>query len=192
MDHFEYISALISFVVALGFAEISSSWAHVLRLRSQIRFDSVYVGATGILLLLLIQFWWGFWNFRLVESWTFPMLLSVLFPVGCLVLCSLVLAPSRTADEIDLAAIYMKQRRLLFPLVALTLVGFAVADALISKQPILHPGEPVQSRGDRCVRAGFCFEQPPRAPRRRGRGLRADRRIPGGGDPRVMSTMHRV
>lgn len=152
MSQFEYVAVLISFAVALGLAELIGGWARLLRRRTEVRFDWLHAGATGLLLLLLTQFWWGFWNFRLVEPWSYPMLMGVLTPVVAIVLAALILTPGEVGPGgLDLRAHYMAQRRITYALAAVTFLLFGATDALITSEPWLHP-----ENGFRLLAMGLC------------------------------------
>ncbi len=145
MTHFEYIAVLVSLELAIGIGHLFAAFARLLQAGDRVRFDPVHLAATGLLVLLLTQFWWGFWNFRLVETWSYLAVLSVLAPVGCLVVAGLVLVPADArsdaapGERIDLGEYYFAQRGRVYGLAATTFVLFTVGDALILHQPLLHP-----------------------------------------------------
>lgn len=139
MSQFEYVAVLISFAAALGVAELVGGWARLLRHRREVRFDWLHAGATGLALLLLTQFWWGFWNFRHVQHWSYPMLLVVLASVVAIVMAALVVTPGEVEGGLDLRAHYMEQRGVLYALAALALLLFGLSDAMIIGEPPLHP-----------------------------------------------------
>jgi hypothetical protein len=55
------------------------------------------------MVLTMVHFWWGFWEFTVVESWFFPGLLAVVTESLVLVLAALALLPEPSqGGHIDL------------------------------------------------------------------------------------------
>ena len=75
MSRFEYLSVLISIVIALGITEVTISWGRLLQHRGRVRFSALHGFWSTFLLFIMIQFWWGFWNYRTVEDWSLTSLL---------------------------------------------------------------------------------------------------------------------
>ena len=147
MSRFEYLSVLVSIVIALGISEVVSTWGRLLRNRANVRFDWLHGFWTAFTLVMLIQFWWGFWEFRTVEHWSFPGLLAVVTECLVLVLCTLMLQPSADAGPIDLRQHYLRQCRVFFSMGALLLVQLSLTDTLVSEQPWLHAENAVRVLG---------------------------------------------
>ena len=93
MTQFEYLSVLISILIGLGITNTGISWGHLLPARRRVRFYWLHGFWTLFVVMLLIQFWWGFWNFRLVEDWTVFKLLIMAAQVLALALAAFILAP---------------------------------------------------------------------------------------------------
>jgi hypothetical protein len=137
---FEYLSVLVSIVIALGISEIASSWGRMLRHRAHVRFYWLHAFWSAFTALLMVQFWWGFWEFRTVEVWTFVGLLGVVVESLVLVIAAIVLVPHGDAREpLDLRAHYFEQHRLFFALGALLIAQLMVIDSVVGGQPYLHP-----------------------------------------------------
>ena len=135
MSRFEYLSVLISIVIALGISEMASSWGHLLRVRDRVHFYWLHAFWSLFMVVLMVQFWWGFWDFRQVESWSFPGLLSVVCEALVLVVAALVLIPGNAADEeLDLRTHFFGNSRLFFVLGAALLVQLAVVDTVVGGQ----------------------------------------------------------
>jgi len=94
MPRFEYLSVLVSIVIALGIGEMTISWGRALQLRYRLTFSWLHLFWTLFILFMMVQFWWGFWNFRNVDPSTMPALLSVLVEAVTLVLAALLIAPA--------------------------------------------------------------------------------------------------
>ena len=103
MSRFEYLSVMVSIVIGLGLSEIGSGWARLLRNRTRVRFYPLHAFWSLFSVLLLVQLWWGFWEFRTVETWSFPGLLAVVAESLVLVFAGVVLIPEVPATgPIDL------------------------------------------------------------------------------------------
>ncbi len=139
MTQFEYITVLQSIVVAFALSEVLSTWGGLVRNRARVRMYWVYIGWSGLVLLGLIQIWWGTWQYREVG---FPSLLSLLLllaPPLTLAFAAFVFQPNMAGDEpIDLVAQYEANRKWFFPLMALVLAELSVVDWTVARQPILH------------------------------------------------------
>ena len=140
MTQFEYLSVLVSILIALGISNSVASWGHLLRARGRVRFYWLHGFWTLFIVVLLIQFWWGFWNFRLVEDWSVFKLLIMAAQVLALALAAFILAPENPGPEgLDLKAYYYEHGRLFFIFAAVALVMTTITDFAIGGQPFLHP-----------------------------------------------------
>jgi hypothetical protein len=148
LNRFEYLSVLLSIVIALGISEIVSSWGALLRHRREVRFYWVHTLWTVLVVLLMVQMWWGFWNYRTVEAWSFVALVAVVAEALVMVLAGLVLTaqPGR-GEELDLRRHYYEQSRVFFGLGFVLLLQLAVVDATVGEQPFLHPENAVRGLG---------------------------------------------
>jgi hypothetical protein len=93
----------------------------------------------------MVQFWWGFWEFRVVEAWSFPGLLAVVAESLVLVLAGMSLLPGTDlSGPLDLRAHYFANCRLFFTLGAILLVMLTAVDAFVGGQPFIHPENAVR------------------------------------------------
>ena len=140
MSRFEYLSVLVSIVIALGIAEVTISWGRIVQIRTRVSFSWLHGFWSVFLLLLMIQFWWGFWNFRNVEVWSFGALLAVVVLVITLVFCALLLVPRLSGSErLDLLELFLSNVRPFFLLGAFLIVQLAVVDVVVAGTPLVHP-----------------------------------------------------
>ena len=86
MTRFEYLSVLVSIVIALGITEVTIGWGRLLQQRRRVRLSWLHAFWSLFTLFLMIQLWWGFWNFRTVERWSLAGLLAVVLEAITLVL----------------------------------------------------------------------------------------------------------
>ena len=138
MSRFEYLSVLVSIVIALGITEVTISWGRALQLRHRLTFSWLHLFWTLFMLFLMVQFWWGFWNFRLIETWSLAALLSVLVEAITLVLAALLLAP-RAAETgpLDLDELFFTNSGIFFLLGAALILQLAVVDTLVAGKPVV-------------------------------------------------------
>lgn len=140
MSRFEYLSVLISIILALGISEVLVCWARLLRYRHTVRFYWVHALWTVLGLLLIVQFWWGFWQFQVVDDWTFSGLLLVVAQTTTLVVAVLLLTPSKEEPPPpSLRDYYFAHCRPVFALAATLIVLLIFVDTLVGHQPLLHP-----------------------------------------------------
>ena len=148
MSRFEYLSVLISIVIGLGISEVASAWGRILRHRALVDFSWIHAFWSLFIVLLMIQFWWGFWEFRVVETWSFPRLLAVVVQTLVLVTAALVLTPGDQIERgLDPRAHYLANSRLFFSLGLVTLVLLATVDTLVGDQPFWHAENAVRATG---------------------------------------------
>jgi hypothetical protein len=77
VTRFEFLSALISTVIALGSSEVTVAWGRLIQDRARVPISWLHAFWLVFALFLLIQFWWGFWNFRIIEKWSLLSLTGV-------------------------------------------------------------------------------------------------------------------
>jgi hypothetical protein len=139
LNRFEYLSVLVSIVIGLGLSEMIACWAHLLRHRRTVQFYWIHTLWTVMMVLMIVQFWWGFWQFSIVENWSFVRLMAVVVEVIVLVLAATVLTPAREADTlVDLRTYYESQSQLFFALATGVIVLLILVDWLVGGQPPLH------------------------------------------------------
>ncbi len=139
MSRFEYLSVLISIVIALGIAEVTISWGRLLQHRDRVRFSGLHAFWSTFILFLMIQYWWGFWNARTVDNWSLASLLIFVSATIALVLCAIVLVPGRViSGDINLEDLYYENARPFFLLAAVFLGLATVGDIFVLGVPIGH------------------------------------------------------
>jgi hypothetical protein len=145
LSRFEYLSVLISIILALGLSEVLVCWTRLLRHRDVVRFYWVHAMWSVLGLLLIVQFWWGFWQFQVVEDWMFSGLLLVVVQTTTLVVAILLLTPSKEEPPPpSLRDYYFTHSRPVFALAAVLIVLLIVVDVLVGQQPLVHPENAVR------------------------------------------------
>lgn len=119
MDAFNYLSVLISIVLALGMTRLLRGIAEMLETRARRHFYWVHLVLVVFLFNLLVANWWVFYRWRVETHWTFYLFLFVLLTPTVLYLCSVLLFPrSDSADsEIDYRVHYYENHRAFFLLI---------------------------------------------------------------------------
>src|SRR5467141_5098277 len=104
MGAFEYLSVLISIILALGMTRVLAGVGEMLQARSRRRIYWVHALWIVNLFLYLVVAWWIFYRWRNQQPWTFFLFLFVLISPTILYLASLLLFPRE--GDVDLAVEY--------------------------------------------------------------------------------------
>lgn len=148
MSKFEYVTVLSSIVIAFALSEILAGWGQLIRARHRVRVYWLHVAWMLILLLVLIQVWWGTWVYRDIEFEGFGALLLLLASPLTTVLAVFVFTPDLSErDFVDLRTHYYDNRVWFFPLAALVLLELIAVDAFVGKQPCLHVENAIRGAG---------------------------------------------
>lgn len=148
MTEFEYFSVLISIVVAMVLSELFSGWGRLLRKRQRVRFSRLHAAWCVFLVVYTVQFWHGFWQYRVVEDWGLTDLLQLVFETLLLVVLAQLSVPEvPDAGSVDLSEHYMRQAPWVFSVMGLLLVSVAVGDATIGGQPFWHGENAMRAAG---------------------------------------------
>ena len=142
MSPFEYVLPMVSILVGLSIGDLSLSLHRLLRARHRVAWDWLPLAAALLVLLLILQFWWGFYGVGRAEVWTrywgFLILAAAL--VSMFLLASAALPDAVPDDGLDLAAYYDENRRYFWILFALFTVLAFVLDSLGATDPEIPTG----------------------------------------------------
>jgi hypothetical protein len=136
MAAFEYLSVLISIILALGMTRVLGGVGEMLQARSHRRIYWVHAIWIINLFLYLVIAWWIFYRWRNQQPWTFFLFVFVLISPTVLYLASLLLFP-RESDvdrSIDYKTHYYANHRAFFILFAL-FTPVDIADSLLKGIP---------------------------------------------------------
>ena len=104
MNAFEYLSVLISIILALGMTRVLAGVGEMLQARSHRRIYWVHAVWIVNLFLYLVIAWWIFYRWRDQQPWRFFLFVFVLISPTVLYLASLLLFPGE--GDIDRAVDY--------------------------------------------------------------------------------------
>ena len=136
MGAFEYLSVLISIILALGMTRVLGGVGEMLQARSRHRIYWVHVIWIFNLFLYLVIAWWIFYRWRDQQPWNFYLFLFVLISPTILYLASLLLFPreSDVDTALDYKVHYYANHRAFFILFAL-FVPVDFVDSLLKGVP---------------------------------------------------------
>src|SRR5215475_12515678 len=144
MGAFEYLSVLISIIIALGMTRVLAGVGEMLQARSRHRIYWVHVVWIVNLFVCLVVAWWIFYRWRNQQSWNFYLFVFVLISPTLLYLASMLLLPREGSfdESVDYKAYYYANHRAFFAIFSIfTVVDFA--DTLLKGIPhFLALGKP--------------------------------------------------
>ena len=77
---FNYLAIVLSIVVGMGLTSALDALANLIKFRANIKFYWVAILWELGVLLMLLQHWFGIWDFQSMEDWTYPKFLLILIP----------------------------------------------------------------------------------------------------------------
>ncbi|HZS16810.1 MAG TPA: hypothetical protein VFA51_02650 [Candidatus Udaeobacter sp.] len=136
MAAFEYLSVLISIILALGMTRVLAGVGEMLQARSRRRIYWVHLLWVINLFLYLVIAWWIFYRWRNQQPWTFYLFVFVLISPTVLYLASLLLFPreSDLDSAIDYKTHYYANHRAFFILFGL-FMPVDIVDSLLKGVP---------------------------------------------------------
>jgi len=136
MSIFEYLMVMVSIILALALAQLLRGIAEILTNPNRFWIHTAWVLVT---VGLVIQFWWAYWDFSAVSSWTILMFMYVLSAPILLFLASYLLLPGYRSKDQNWREHFFEIRRWLFlTLIALSLAGTFETWSLLGVT-LLHP-----------------------------------------------------
>jgi hypothetical protein len=144
VNAFEYLSVLISIILALGMTRVLAGVGEMLQARRHRRLYWVHIIWIVNLFIYLVVAWWVFYRWRHQQEWPFFLFVFVLIAPTLLYLASMLLFPPEgTADEsIDYKTHFYANHRAFFAIFGMYAV-VDVADSLLKGIPhFLALGKP--------------------------------------------------
>jgi hypothetical protein len=136
MGAFEYLSVLISIILALGMTRVLAGVGEMLQARRHRRIYWVHVVWIVNLFMYLVVAWWIFYRWRNQQSWNFYLFVFVLISPTILYLASMLLFPweANTNGSVDYKTHYYANHRAFFVIFSLFPV-VDIADTLLKGIP---------------------------------------------------------
>lgn len=139
MSEFEYLSVLVSIVVAFALSEIFAGWGRMIRGRDHVKVYWVHIAATLLVAALIIQFWWSAWQYHEMAINFYHYAALLLSPLTC-VLLAFVLTPQITDGvKLDCRDYYYNNIRWMYPLAAVVIFELGLADYVIADGALATP-----------------------------------------------------
>ena len=136
MGAFEYLSVLISIILALGMTRVLAGVGEMLQARKHRRIYWVHVIWIVNLFIYLVVAWWIFYRWRNQQSWNFYLFVFVLISPTILYLASMLLFPPEVSigESIDYKAHYYANHRAFFAIFSMFTV-VDIVDTLLKGIP---------------------------------------------------------
>ncbi len=129
----EYIFIFYSFILALAVAEVLQGVGTMLR-RKKVRFSLLHIAWVGLILISILQFWWGSWPLQAMTKWSLSGMLVGFTSTLLLYLAAFTSFPSDIHENEDMEGYYFQESKTLWILFALYVVSGALAGRVIFGQ----------------------------------------------------------
>ena len=147
MSQFEFLSVFISIVLALGVSDILSSWGQQVRFRKQVRHYWLHVVWGILILLVMIQAWWGLWRLRERTDWIFTDNLILILPFLLLALIAYIYTPTISEGKGDVKRYYYDNAPWIFGFGAAYVVAVIINTNNALGTPFLDPTNSIRVTG---------------------------------------------
>jgi len=136
MTAFEHVTALLSFVYALGLTHLLVRVAELIVARERVRFSGLLALAMANAILLVFADWLSLWDLRSIKSWDLASVtIQFLVAISVFLSCSLVGPKAPDEGEIDLEDFFWRQRTYFYATVVSCLVLSLFANLDFLKTP---------------------------------------------------------
>src|SRR5205807_1024211 len=136
MTAFEHVTALLSFVYALGLTHLLVRIAELIVARERVKFSGLLALAMANAILLVFADWLSLWDLRSIKSWDLASVtIQFLVAVSVFLSCSLVGLKTPDEGEIDLEDFFWRQRTYFYSTVVSCLVLSLFANLDFLKTP---------------------------------------------------------
>ncbi|NNF13218.1 MAG: hypothetical protein HKN72_08345 [Gemmatimonadetes bacterium] len=134
MDLFEFITVMISVILALAAAQLFLGLAPLLQTRHKVLLSITHAGWVVSLFLITFLHWWSLWDFRDLD-WTFPMFAVSLVGPSLMFFAATLINPRDLSDDpIDLGSHFGDIRRPFLAVVLLMMVFFTLDGPLFGTE----------------------------------------------------------
>jgi hypothetical protein len=137
MTRFEFLYLVISLITTLIATDTARSWGALLRRRVAVQFYWIHIAWSVLILFVLIQNWWTFWQYRFVQDWPFLAMAALIGNFLLLAIMVSIITPARQFGErLDLEKFFYEVSPVFFTLIAVLMVTLALVKFFIAGQPL--------------------------------------------------------
>jgi len=136
MTFFEYMMVMVSLIMALALSHIMRASAEFLSSPKRYWVQSLWA---VIIVLLILQSWWAYWDLRDITDWSFLKYLSIFFYPLFFSFIASVLIPSNRDAEHDWYASFYKKRIWFFSAMVASGIVAILHTWLVIGSPLIHP-----------------------------------------------------
>ena len=127
LDLFAYLAAFVSVILALAVSDWLQSFHRLLRARKRVRWNLVAILAACLVFLSILEEFFDMWRLAGVERFTYVDLLTLIFPPIVISIAAMTVFPDEVPESgLDLADHYLENRRLVYLLLSLWVLGVFV------------------------------------------------------------------
>lgn len=127
LDLFAYLAAFVSVILALAVSDWLQSLHRLLRARKRVRWSAVAILAASLVFLAILEEFFDLWRLAGIQRFTYVDLIALIAPPIVLSIAAMTVLPDEVpACGLDLAEHYMENRRLLYLLLFLWVLGIFV------------------------------------------------------------------
>ena len=134
MTLFEYLSVAVSIVLSLSAAQILVNLRAVFDPARRYWVHTLWVVITLFVHLLI---WWGFWAYRVVDSWNLATFSLVMLNPGILFVASSTLVPNGSKLDMSWEQHFFAVRRAFFVTIGLIPAGAVLRDWILFDTPVV-------------------------------------------------------
>jgi multisubunit Na+/H+ antiporter MnhC subunit len=139
---FEYLFALVSILIGLAVADLSSSLHRLLRARQRVKWDWLALASALLVMMLILEFWWIFYGLGTSSAWTHYGAFLVL---AATLVCMFLLASAALPDEVpaegtDLRQYYQENGGYFWSLFSLFVLLMIAVELVAAGDPLPDAG----------------------------------------------------
>ena len=136
MTFFEYMMVMVSLIMALALSHIMRASAEFLSSPKRYWVQSSWA---AIIVLLILQSWWAYWDLRDISDWSFLKYLSVFFyPLFFSFIASILIPLNRTVGHDWRASFFNKRIWFFWAMLASSFIAI-LHTWLVMGSPLFHP-----------------------------------------------------
>lgn len=136
MTIFEYIMVMVSIILALALAQLLRALTELITSTGRYWVHMIWVVS---LALMVVQYWWAYWDFNSIQAWSFDTYLAILLLPTLIFLLAYLLVPAQRAEDTDWKSHFRSISRWFFSILIVMSVGGIAITAIYLDAPLLHP-----------------------------------------------------